>query len=194
MRVIGKMTSNMERESKCGKKARNMKEITIWGESKERENIFGQMAPSTMAIGLIIELADTVYTFGKMEDAFMGNGRITTWRALGSITGEMAEVIRGNIIMIRSQGMANISGPMEGSMKVGGQRGSSMVLACTPIQRSRRLSMVSGRMGRDSSGLMSNTLSSSVSTPMTMLLCSQTNLVQTKCMLKLPSISPPSSS
>lgn len=116
--------------------------------------MYGQMVQSMKGIGLIIGSVVMAFTYGKMEESFMGNGKIMIWKVLGFTIGEMEEVIRGNIIMIRSQGMGNISGQMGGSMKGGGLRENNMDWACILILINRKLSMDCGKMEKDLSGLM----------------------------------------
>jgi hypothetical protein len=74
MKAFGKMTNNMEKEQKFGKKVVNMKVNTIWEENRVMENIHGLMGHGMKGTGSTTELVDMEYIIGKMEEDIMANG------------------------------------------------------------------------------------------------------------------------
>jgi hypothetical protein len=138
MKGSGKMISNMGKEWKCGKRALNMRETTIWGRSKELASTRGPMAQFMKEIGSITELAATEYTSGKTEGGITGSGRITIWRASAFTSGEMEEGMKASIIMTKRVATVSTSGQMVGSTKGGGTRVSSTVWVCMLTLKSQR--------------------------------------------------------
>ena len=116
-------------------------------------NMCGTTARAMMDTGLRTRSMGMESTYGLMEEGTMESGKTTTCMARVYTLGRMAEGMKESTSTIASMAMAFILGPMAGSILANGRTESNTEKGDIGKLMARR-ERVSGRMAKDSNGVM----------------------------------------